>query len=100
MSFSGSLLDILTFGVSKRRSNSNDTTDGAFVDMIKQYPDLWREAFTGNNVLCCPLSVSLGEEATRPWGVPSPHKRVRHGEEEFHALLRRILRRDLRARYR
>ena len=65
MSFSGSLLDILTFGVSKRRSNSNDTTDGAFVDMIKQYPDLWREAFTGDNVLCCPLSVSLGEEATR-----------------------------------
>ena len=35
MSFGGRLLDILTFGVSKRRSNSNDTTDGAFVDMIK-----------------------------------------------------------------
>jgi alpha-tubulin suppressor-like RCC1 family protein len=61
--FGGSFLDILSFGTSKRRTNSD--IDGAFIDMIKQYPDIWREAFTGDNVLCCPASISLGEESSR-----------------------------------
>jgi len=39
--------------------------DDSFVDLLRQHPDLWREAFTGSNILCCPVSVSLGDDVMR-----------------------------------
>lgn len=33
-----------------------------FIDALRRYPDLWNDACNGSKVICCPTSISLGNE--------------------------------------
>ena len=58
MSSSSSLFDVLnpwTWSTKRRLTG----TDDDFADALRQYPELWKELFTGTKILCCPVSGSL-----------------------------------------
>jgi hypothetical protein len=58
MSSSGGFLDILnpfTWNAKRRLTG----TDDAFSDVLRQYPELYKELFSGTKILCCPVSGSL-----------------------------------------
>jgi hypothetical protein len=64
MSSTTGFLDILnpfTWNLKRRITG----TDDSFSDALKQYPELWRELFSGPNIICCPVSGSLRDEVTK-----------------------------------
>ena len=66
------LLDILTFGSLKVGTSRgagaggrSKNPDDFFIDMMRTHGDIWKECFTGYNVICCPASTSLGDSISR-----------------------------------
>ena len=55
------ILDFITFGSLRSGAAGRKNPDDFFLDTMRQHADIWKECFTGYNVVCCPASTSLCE---------------------------------------
>ena len=72
-------LDFLSFGalvlgspggIVENRNNDSSSRrkgpDDVFADMVRNHADIWKDLISGsNNILCCPVSYSLGDDISR-----------------------------------
>lgn len=58
--FGSQILDFFSITPTKKRSPVGN--DDAFIDVLKQHVDLWKEIFVGDCIVCCPVSTSIGTE--------------------------------------